>query len=402
MVRSALASFCLAAALLYAAGAAAEEIRPSETKRIDIPADRTVSASIVVAQQGWVTLQAQEIGNVDCGILAEFPPGDFASKAVYESSVDYSETRFKESYFAKAGSYQLQFGCQIKNHDAVAVSFRYDLEPLVLPDASKPFVRWLDQAGLSRYFQVTDYKVVSAGASAPLPSVVAPQPRLTVFFHINETSEEWAPIRSKLNARLGEDYGTVLLSKASLFSHIPRRQILLEFAGNCWSEGYAEGPFVGRDYECKMKSSPFTLSDADEKALVKIHPLTAKTDVALPPADTDAALIDVFEKELDAYFKPRGGLITVLERDHNYLEIVVRGLRGAVVKNGSRWERLQIAINLAAVPGGYDARVQVDGALGSGWKRPKTDSGYDEDIERDYSGALADFAKELTVVLRQG
>ena len=100
-----------------------------------------------------------------------------------------------------------------------------------------------------------------------------------------------------------------------------------------------------------------------------------------------------------SYFGNRGGKVTVVEVDDDYLELVIRGLRGIVIPGNNEWERVQVVITLSKVSSGRRLRIQVDGSLASRINPPATDQSYDRDMEPRYSGALGDFARELLTLI---
>lgn len=79
----------------------------------------------------------------------------------------------------------------------------------------------------------------------------------------------------------------------------------------------------------------------------------------------------------------------------------MRGLKGQVIHGGTQWERLQIAVFITdSESQGLMLRTNVDGRLASGLGAYPADSQFTRDMEPQYSEALSEFTKQITVSLR--
>ncbi|WP_244808735.1 hypothetical protein [Caballeronia zhejiangensis] len=93
--------------------------------------------------------------------------------------------------------------------------------------------------------------------------------------------------------------------------------------------------------------------------------------------------------------------ITRLSLTPDYVEVIVRGLKGRVIHGGKQWERLQITVFITEAENhGVTLRAIVDGRLASGLGAYPADSQFTQDMEPAYSEDLSNFTKQLTTSIR--
>jgi hypothetical protein len=101
------------------------------------------------------------------------------------------------------------------------------------------------------------------------------------------------------------------------------------------------------------------------------------------------------EKFLDAKFESKN--IQYLSREPDYVEVIVRGLKGYVVKGSPYWERLMIFFikQPDEKSGDYRIRLIADGDLAAGAGGYPPDSQFDTNIEEKNSKSLTDFVSSV-------
>jgi hypothetical protein len=201
----------------------------------------------------------------------------------------------------------------------------------------------------------------------------------------------------QLDEALGGDYLDLLLTKVASLYGVPRKRIVINSEGNCWSKAYADSPiYYHSGLECAFGGSNAPITPEDQQRLLKVRRASlAQVDDPVIPR-----LMDGFRADLEKFFQGKGGTLSVLDQDGEYLEIVVRGLQGVVVAGSKQWERIDIAVFYPNRPSGSTLRIEIDGNWGSGIVAPSTDKGYDHPLQPEFSGALNEFAKQLSVLLR--
>ncbi|WP_315783913.1 MULTISPECIES: hypothetical protein [unclassified Bradyrhizobium] len=383
------------------AGAQMISLSPSTSTNVAIPAGANIQVTVTLPQKGRITLEGHQIDDSDCAPNINFQTEDVRNKAISQRGSSSGGGHFNNTYFAHEGSYRIDLRCWSSTRPAATIVLRYDFNPLILPAEAGPLLGWLQENQLASYFQVDSYDRDFKGILNTLLDHMASKdvnnkPQLKVGFLIHETNDEWEPISEALNDQLGMDYRTALVGKISMFSGVPRRHIVLGFSGDCWWHVYSEGSVRPETSICKSRSTPITLSKEDEERIGNVPALVKPTEIEL-----DRAIIGSIQRTLGSYLSGRGGSVTLVEQDSDYLEMVSRGMRGVVILGSSEWERLQITITLSNAAAGRRLRIQVDGSLGSGINPPSTDQGYDRDMEPKYSRPLEDFARQLATLIRQ-
>lgn len=394
--------FAITAGIVFFAISTARAARtinliPSIPSTFELPSADRVVVTISVPKKGFLTLKSTQLNKSDCGVYGSFQEEDLIERRVSEAGVNYSYDHFENTYFVQAGSYQIDFTCQNKLGGTANVSVLYELAPLVLPVGADRILAWLKRERLDRYLEITKYESKShAAADSALDSLSQSyeEPELEVTFRIPERLNHWELIAESLDAKFGGDYRKVLLGKISLYSGIGRRRILLGFSGDCWSDFYSEGHSRKSGSVCMSASSRAALTKEEEDFLSHVHYAGAlRSEITIPAS---AGLITLFRNRLESRFDKLGGRITLIDSDDEYLEMVVRQLRGVVIPGSKAWERIQIAISLSNISGGgRRILLQVDGNLGFGINPPDADGGYDADIEPKYSRDLNNFTREL-------
>lgn len=134
-------------------------------------------------------------------------------------------------------------------------------------------------------------------------------------------------------------------------------------------------------------------------------PLIATTKVAgsgLSKFATPPNLADTIPKFLAFYMPDVQTDLDFLTTEPDFVEVIVRGLRGQVVRGGADWERTQLTFVVTGGAKGKPAilRVTIDGRLASGVGTYPPDSQFTRDMEPKNSITMTEYAKRLGNALR--
>jgi hypothetical protein len=179
-----------------------------------------------------------------------------------------------------------------------------------------------------------------------------------------------------------------LVSVVAGFAHTSRLNVMVAIAGNLWGQWYistTEG--TGLDGMWKFDLTSAAASIAVPSSFVPIE----KEFVAGTPEKHTESL----SRFLNTYYSAKGGKVTVLENTARYLELIVRGLKGEVVKGGAQWERLSLAISVSSTGSDREeVRTITEGFLASGFGYPPDDS-FTQSMEPAHTRDLHEYTKAL-------
>ncbi len=104
--------------------------------------------------------------------------------------------------------------------------------------------------------------------------------------------------------------------------------------------------------------------------------------------------LNAVEAFLEEKTRVAGGTLKYIYRDQTYIEAVVHGVRGWVVRGGNQWEKVQIAFSILGSGDSSKVRIFVDGMLASGiGSVPPPDSKFTYSMEPKYASQLSEFAQ---------
>lgn len=305
------------------------------------------------------------------------------------------------------------------------------ISPEPVPAAAQPVVNWLEATGLSRYLRFVDlyapkpelvrecpdspfdayeaalYEVAGMRARrkpGPVESVqvtnpcdrskpaIALQPSMVPRVHVvmqnrldrfdlDKMEEEFsakagATIWDRIFAKLGS---SLQISPSQMSMHVP-----------VWCDASAVLSVDGM----ARRYGSVCMSGGASSAVFGI-PVVATTARATG-VQAVARIGDPTARFLNTFYAPRGGKVTFLEQGENYVEAIVRGLKGEVLAGGSDWERLQVSVFL--VSGGQSQatlRTTIDGRIASGLGGYPADSNFITDMEPRHGSALSEYARRL-------
>lgn len=95
-------------------------------------------------------------------------------------------------------------------------------------------------------------------------------------------------------------------------------------------------------------------------------------------------------------YTTKGATVEFLERDGSFVDAIIRGLRGEVLRGGKDWERVQVSVvALQETNNVIRLRALIDGRIASGLGSYPPDSSFTTDMEPRYSGAMTEYARRL-------
>lgn len=99
---------------------------------------------------------------------------------------------------------------------------------------------------------------------------------------------------------------------------------------------------------------------------------------------------------LETSYTAKGATVEFLERSDDFVEAIIRKLRGEVIPGGRDWERVQVSVfALQREKNVIQLRTSVDARIASGLGNYPPDSSFTTDMEPRYSGALTEYARRL-------
>lgn len=203
-----------------------------------------------------------------------------------------------------------------------------------------------------------------------------------------------------------------LFAKLASFSRLPPHAVTLQikvWRGYCGSAGVKltvnlrDGRFT-IDEEvfspapmilCSLNFHWIETSERKTRtAIEEAQILLPLSHVASSPATVD---------DLESYFRERygkaGAEVIVTGRSGNHLALVLRGLRGVVIREQKYWEKIQVFFLIVDLEGQRQTDLIVDGQFASGLLTPP-DSAY-LDMEPRFTGELREYGRALFVGIRK-
>jgi hypothetical protein len=138
---------------------------------------------------------------------------------------------------------------------------------------------------------------------------------------------------------------------------------------------------------CLSASASKPLITASNVAAASVHNIMASK---LP------SLAESVPAFLESFMRPAKPL-QLLSTEADFVEVIVRGLRGQVIRDGPDWEKLKCTF--ALTPGEKDRpsmlRVILDGQIASGLGDYPQDSAFTRDMEPEFYKSLAEYTSGL-------
>ena len=93
--------------------------------------------------------------------------------------------------------------------------------------------------------------------------------------------------------------------------------------------------------------------------------------------------------------------ISYLTREDSYVQAIIRGLKGRVIRGGRYWERLDISFALLQSKASARVRVMIDGVLAAGVGSYPPDSQFTRNMEPEYAASLTEYTAQMADGLRE-
>ena len=236
---------------------------------------------------------------------------------------------------------------------------------------------------------------VSGGSvNWPSGSEERDRPLLVIKFDV-KADNRWAfrATESAFALAHGTSMWSRLLQRASALHGVSARRIVMVAPVPCdphlvFLTSGGDARRHGQTCLSASSSAPlFSAASLADTANVSARGLPSSLSVAAP----------TFLRQM---FSTSSANLEFLTTDDDFVEVVVRGLRGHVIQGGSDWEKLQLQLALTGGKVSPTLRVTADGDLSSGIGGYPPDSSFTRSMEPQYKGPLSDFAKKLANDLR--
>lgn len=273
--------------------------------------------------------------------------------------------------------------------------------------------RWLSDIGISDRFEVLEFydREQDAASSPPelrqryesaLESVELDRtrrkptdsdiwngdakPRYVVRMRIHGSREEIRDIERKFMSQDNVSLWDRVLRKISLSANIPSRKIVVVVPIYC------AGSLA---FEFRPGSAGRSLMEcASASAAVDVAKLGAGTMglSAVGKVNNSLDLPDAIAKFMAIFLPSPEVNIQYLTKDSSFVDMILRGIRGQVIKGGTEWEKIQISV---VKSGDTEVRFLIDGLLASGVGGYPPDSQFTKSIEPGNAQDLTVYTKAL-------
>jgi hypothetical protein len=271
-----------------------------------------------------------------------------------------------------------------------------------LPGATKRLASYAVQVAkyrakaVSRDLRVSKNKPLTGDNGIAWPAGVEKRDRPVLVIKFNvKVDDRWTfgATEDAFERAHGTSMWSRLLQRVSALESVSARRIVM--VAPVWCDAHlvfvtAAGEARRHGETCMSASSSAPLFSAAflaDTANVSLSKLSPSLGMAAP----------IFLRQV---FASSPGSLEFLTTDEDFVEIIVRGLRGRVVQGGTDWERLQLTLALTGAKDSPTLRVTADGDLASGIGSYPPDSSFTRSMEPQYKGQLSDFAKKLANDLR--
>lgn len=193
-----------------------------------------------------------------------------------------------------------------------------------------------------------------------------------------------------------------VLQKISALEGISARRIVVYIPVYC----SANLVYLHRNYSAERTGSGCASQTASISTSV---PLAATANVAsaatapwyrLRFGSAPRTLENTVPGVLRLFLSPAPAELDFLTTEPDFVEVIVRGIRGQVIRGGRDWERLQLTIAVTGSGNQRMLRVTADGRLASGLGGYPSDSQFTRDMEPQYSMNLSEYTKRFARSLR--
>ena len=296
---------------------------------------------------------------------------------------------------------------------AATISIRIRaLQPREVPPALNFLVQWLSDHNLSNTFEVLGFydrerdsdsvpvelrerydaifKSVEAARNrrnADEPDIWKgdAKPLFLVQLRALASRDEIGEIEAVIAAKGGVSLWDRVLRKISMQTNIPSRRIVIDVPVYCaGSEVFEVRPGVADRVGsvCAMSSAATSISVSPGQL----------ASAVLEKMTNNISLSDAIAEFLPTFLSMPGNNIQYLTKNAEFVDVIVRGLRGHIIKGGSEWEKLEISVVRTGVS---EVRFLADGMLASGVGSYPPDSQFTKSIEAGNAQDLTLFTKTL-------
>ena len=183
------------------------------------------------------------------------------------------------------------------------------------------------------------------------------------------------------------------LVRLSMAAGLPSSAVLIDGSVYCSERVYfmaRTGELNGFGSECMSAASNVSLPGAARNV--------RGVESASVPHALLGPLVDTLLKE---EFAPIGGRWTYLERDDNFAEVMVRNLKGHVIRNGRYWELLRLNFLMAGSEHGRRLRLITEGSIAASMGAYPPDTQFTESMDMRYGRQLDDFTRCVATRARE-
>jgi hypothetical protein len=230
------------------------------------------------------------------------------------------------------------------------------------------------------------------GTEAHLTSELALSvPRYLILMDLHQDGYEFLDTQQNIIRKNGQSVFDLILTQASLGLGVSRKDIGIVIPARC-TVGLVRGDTLIDTY---LQNNGCTGSAASSRELQLDHNAgfgAAKAKLVLKTMNDFPVTVERF---LNSKFDSKS--IQYLSREPDYVEVIVRGLKGYVIKGSPYWEKVTMFFIKQGneESGHFRIRLIADGDLAAGAGSYPPDSQFNTNIEENNSKSLTNFVDSV-------
>lgn len=208
--------------------------------------------------------------------------------------------------------------------------------------------------------------------------------------------EDVASMEAAFEKRHGASLWNRVLQKVAATEALPAYDIAVVVPVPC------DGGLVYMDENREAYRHGFMCISSSTSTAMPSVPQVASSARSRAPS-LEVSLAEAVPLFLPKYIPSAAAQFEFIALEPDYAEVIIRGLRGTVIRGGNDWEKVQLTFSLTgnASNGKSVLRLAGDGQIASGMGAYPPDSQFIRDLEPKYAKSLQDYTKKTVIALRQ-
>jgi len=234
--------------------------------------------------------------------------------------------------------------------------------------------------------------VDGADLAWPAGSILEDRPALLVKFSVKKDRNFVRATEAAFEKEHGVSLWHRLLQKIGHLETVSAKRIVV------LAPVWCDGSLVYLDGDSAYRHGPICLSGSSAVPLSLDTSVNSSVSATLSGKRRN--LSDSLPVFLKQFFNNNDVRYDYLAQDPDYVEVIIRGLRGQIISGGKDWEKFLLTVSIT----GADPRMlraTVDGQLASGIGTYPADTQFTRDMDTQFKGNVNEYSKKLIVGLRK-